>query len=178
MSTQSGSIAIGATRGGAGSCIRKHETCSIQAAIISHVKGLAETKVWSVVADILGLTDRAAKARLAGSRSFTADELAVLLRQERGQELLGAIMGEARPKWWVRFLQQSEIADARTETLRAKRRLQQVLDAVDDTTATIARAETALCVVDEEFHRPHVSALRATARVPDRAMAQATKGRR
>jgi hypothetical protein len=166
---------ISANRGGAASCIEKHEVCSIQETLISHVKGLAETKVWGVVADILGLTDRAAKARLSGDRAFTADELAHLLRQEQGRGLLVALMGDARPRWWVRFLDQTEIIDARAETVRAKRKLERVLHAVDENIALIERAETALCVQDEDFGRAQFAGHREMARVPNRAMAKARR---
>jgi hypothetical protein len=171
MPLRSATIALSANQVGAHSCNGKHETCSVQDLLLNHVKGLASRKVWAVVSEILGLGERAAKARLSGDRAFTADELAHLLRQEQGRELLVAIMGDARPRWWVRFLDQAEILDARTETVRAKRKLERVLNAVDENIALIERAETALCVQDEDFGREQFAGHRSMARVQHRAMA-------
>jgi hypothetical protein len=172
MTTMNATMDVSANRPGAASCIEKHETCSVQDILLSHVKGLAGRKVWAVVSEILGLGERAAKARLSGSRAFTADELAHLLRQEQGRELLVALMGDAKPAWWVRFLQYDDALATRKEVLRSKRRLERMMHAVDENLAAFERAENALAVQDPEFAGAQFDGYRAAARVSNRALAQ------
>jgi hypothetical protein len=175
MSASSGTIALKANQGGAVSCIEKHGTCNVQTIILNHVKGLAARKVWAVVCETLGVGERVAKARLAGTRAFTADELVHLLRQERGLELLVALMGDARPAWWVRLLHQMEISDARKDVLATNRRLQKVLHAVDENAALIERAETALVLQDEDFGRAQFAGHRAALGIRNRPVAPAAR---
>jgi hypothetical protein len=177
MSHVNATLAVSANRRGARSCTSNARSCTENESIVSFVKNLVPRKTWAFLSEKLGICERTAKHRLAGKREFTASELAVLLRQERGRELLVAIMGDAKPTWWVEVYRQFKIHDARKAALLAERDLQEAINAVDDTTAAIARTETALVLQDEEFHRPHVDALRSMAGVRNRTVAAATNRR-
>jgi len=63
---------------------------------------------------------------LAGSLQPGADMLVSLLQSDVGREVLIAIMGEARPKWWASFRKNLEIADA----LRAQAELARKIEAM------------------------------------------------
>lgn len=115
---------------------------------------LAPVKTWAALASVLGLTERAAKHRLAGTRDFTADELARLLRTEDGLAFLSAIMAGAEPKWWLIVRGQLRVSSFRQRQARVRQELQEALDEVN-------RNEAALLLSDADFHGPHVAAVRA-----------------
>jgi hypothetical protein len=125
----------------------------------------------------VGSSDRACREIVAGRAVISTEKLALLLRSEEGIVFLAAIMADAQPTWWARFIEQTKIHDARRKAARLQRELRETMNAVDETTAAIARAETAAAVSDEEFHRPHVDALRSMARVQHRAVASTAKRR-
>lgn len=142
---------------------------AVRAAFPEHTRKL--------VASIVGLSAGATKKKLEGDRPFKADELAAMLRTERGFELLTAVMADAKPAWWVLCSAFMEVRTAQRLQAKARRRIaravRSTLNADADLTAAIARAEL---FSDEEFHRPHADALRSMAGIPDRPLAQ-TKGR-
>jgi hypothetical protein len=157
--------------GGAPSCTRSARSVHLNGAIIACCRAVFPHKTWAALASLFGLSERGAKYKLAGDRAFTVDELAVLLRSEHGLQLLITVMGDANPAWWRRLQQQLAIADARQHERVARRRLREAIHAGESLAATIERAETALCIQDEEFGREQFSAYRTLARVPDRALA-------
>jgi hypothetical protein len=177
MTTMNATMDVSANRAGDRTCTNDAPMCTINSSIISFVKDLVRCKTWAFLHEKLGISERTAKHRLAGTREFTAAELAVLLRQERGRELLVAIMGDAEPAWWVDFQRQMTINGARKKAARLQRELEETIHAVDENTATLARIETALAVSDEAFHRPHIDALRSVAGVSHRAGASPAKRR-
>jgi hypothetical protein len=177
MTTMNATMDVSANRAGDRTCTNDAPMCTINSSIISFVKDLVRCKTWAFLHEKLGISERTAKHRLAGTREFTAAELAVLLRQERGRELLVAIMGEAKPAWWVEYLRLRKIHSARQAAVNAERELLEAINAVDENTATLARIETALAVSDEAFHRPHIDALRSVAGVSHRAGASPAKRR-
>jgi len=65
------------------------------------------------VADLLGLSERAAKYRMAGKRSYTVDELRTLLQSDDGYQVLELLMEQAKPWWWTTIEQTMTIARAR-----------------------------------------------------------------
>src|SRR6185312_6878088 len=60
----------------------------------------ANAKPAAVLAVWLGVSPRTAERKLGGHRSYSAEELAILLRSERGYEVLAAVMAGAEPSWW------------------------------------------------------------------------------
>lgn len=126
-------------------------------------------KPWAYLVDILGIKQRAAKHRMAGTRKFSAHDLALLLRTEQGLDVLSAVMAGATPRWWRECVQQQTVAQARKGLRQA---VKAALDADQSLSDAIATADA---FSDADFHRPHLDALRAIGRVPDRALAQAAK---
>lgn len=163
-----------ANSGGAETGIQNPGTGNISALIVECAKGISPRKTWGYLVNALGISERVAKHRLAGTREFTVDELAVMLRSERGIDYLVAIMGDAEPAWWSRFKKHVAVAEAARMQRAARRKLQEAIDADADLSAAITRAAV---LQDEEFHRPHVDALGAMGRLHDRAVASAAKRR-
>lgn len=154
---------------------RSDRNGALQNSIALVFRQIFPRKTWLEISQFFGLSERGAKHRLAGSREFSAEEIAIMLRSEHGLTFLSAIMADANPPWWVAFRQQVAIKDARRLEAAARRKLQEALDAEADLSATIAYTEA---LSDQDFTRPHADALRAFRRVPDRAVGQTTKNRR
>lgn len=121
----------------------------------------------------IGVTDKSAKRKLGLERSLSIEELGKLIRSERGFEIIAAIMGEAKPKWWRVMLPLMDAAQAREMQIAARRRLKQTiesaLDADQHLTAAIQHAEA---LSDQDHTGPHLDALRSMAGVQNRAVAQ------
>lgn len=171
-----------ANLGGAKTCTTPTGNGCANTAIASVLRDVFPVKAWSHVGALLGLEERAAKHRMAATREFTADEIAALLHQPFGFQVVAAIMSQARrpPLWWRICKPLMELADLQQMQLNARRRLGRLLkgavDADADLAATLARAEAALSVQDEDFHRPSIDALGDVRRASHRAVAPA--GRR
>lgn len=85
-------------------------------------------KTSSHIAYLTGVSERSVQFWLAGETRMSVENVAALLRTDAGFEILKAIMGEAKPKWWLNFqivqsVRESKRAIARemkrTEELRA-----------------------------------------------------------
>lgn len=161
-----------ANRGGDRTCTKNARLVPATIEIANVFRHLFERKAWAAVGELLGLQERSAKYRLAGEREFTVDELRTLLRSEVGIHFLARLMGEARPRWWQGFLANVAAGDARRAIRKHQRELQEAINAVESLDGTLARAEAALSVSDEDFMRPHVDALRTVARAPHRTLAR------
>lgn len=132
------------------------------------------------LARITGLSVGAANKKTHAQREFTADELAKMLRTDRGFELLTAIMADAEPNWWRLVSASMDVREAQRLQVEARARIRRAvrgaLNADAELTAAIARADA---FSDADFMRPHADALRAMAGVPDRTVATAvSKGAR
>jgi len=160
---------------GAVSVTRNDQNGALQNAIALALREVFPRKTWLEVAEWFGLSERGAKHRLAGSREFTAEELALMLRSEHGLTFLSAIMMDAAPRWWVAIRQQVAMKDARRFEAAARRKLQEAIDAEADLSSAISHADALL---DQDFMRPHSDALRAMARFPDRPVAAPARGPR
>lgn len=160
---------------GSAVCVtRNDQNGALQNAIALAFRDIFPRKTWLEIAEWFGLSERGAKHRLAGSRDFTAEEIAIMLRSEHGLTFLSAIMADATPRWWVAFKQQVAIKDARRLETAARRKLQEAIDAEADLSATIAHTEA---LSDQDFTRAHTDALRSFSRLPHRPV-DATAGRR
>lgn len=121
----------------------------------------------------LGVTDKTAKRKLNLERRLDVEELGKLIRSEGGFQVVAAIMGDAKPKWWRIMVPLMDAAEAREMQMIARRKLEKTIESAVDAdrnlAATISRAEA---LQDQEHVSNHVDALRSMARVPDRAVAQ------
>jgi transcriptional regulator with XRE-family HTH domain len=132
-------------------------------------RGLWPSKTANELAGLTGASVRTAERWLAGERTLSAGALSALLRSEYGLDFLAAVMADAQPRWWQRIQAYFAAIDAQRLQRAARRKLKEAIDADADLTAAIARAD-ALLVQDEDFYRPQSDAVRAVARVPDRAL--------
>lgn len=151
-------------KGSAVSGIKNPATGSIQAALVETARGISPVKTWGYLAKLLGITERVAKHRMAYTRTFTADEVAALLRSEQGIHFLVAIMDDARPKWWRTMLKMGVLGGIerrREADLKLLRRVAHV------TNETSAELPAALMVQDADFYGPVFEALDAVARQPN-----------
>jgi hypothetical protein len=137
-------------------------------AVIGAFKNLFPQHTRKILAGLLGLSDGAARKKLTGERAFSADELAALLRSEHGLDFLAALMADANPRWWVQVQSAFKLGAMR----RHRQQLQEAIHEAERLGNTLARAETALGVCDEDFHRPQTDALGAIRRNLHRPMAR------
>jgi hypothetical protein len=159
---------------GAVSGIENAETGSVSFALAEMARAISPRKTWGYLVSLMHVHERVAKHRLNGTRRFTDEDIALLLRSERGIDYLVAIMGDAEPAWWQRFKKHVAVAEAARMQRAARRKLQEAIDADADLSAAITRAAV---LQDEDFHRPQVDALRASGGLQNRAVASATKRR-
>src|SRR5258708_6190706 len=61
----------------------------------------------------LDISDKSAKRKLGLERTISTEELGVLIRSERGFEVISAIMGDAKPFWWRILVPLMDAADIR-----------------------------------------------------------------
>lgn len=141
-------------------------------AVINKIKEMYEHPA-VVFGRWLGISDKTAKRKLNFERALTVEEIGVLIRSERGFEIVAAIMGEARPAWWRLVVPLMDAADARKMQLIARRRLERTIESAVDAdqhlTATIQRAEA---LSDQDHAGPHVDALRSMGRVSNSTVAK------
>lgn len=125
----------------------------------------------------LNVSDKTAKRKLNFERGLTVEELGILIRSERGFEIVAAVMGDAKPAWWRLVVPLMDAAEARKMQLIAKRRMAKTIEGLVDAdrnlTAAIQRAE-ALAVQDEEHIGPHLDALRSMGGIQNRTVAKKT----
>ena len=154
------------------------KTSGVFDAVIQVSRHLWPRKTAAEMAIRARVSSRSAENWLARKADPNAQAFCALLRSEEGFEFLIAAMADAEPAWWRLARALMDTAEAQKLQAVARRRLRRAvrgaLDADKDITAAINRAEP-LLVFDEEFMRPHVAALRATGRVPDRPMAQTAR---
>lgn len=139
------------------------------------MKSIFTDKPWAYVAAFIGITPRAAKHKIYGSARYSDDEIAALLQSEHGRQVLAVLMGEAKPRWYLRLLQQDAVTDARILNRRTQRRLEEQVRLRDEYLEAMERAETSLAVQDEAFHRPSIDGLREARSVSNRAVASSLK---
>lgn len=151
-------------------------------AITAFMKNKVPRKTWGFLANLLDISERVAKHRLANTRSYTIDELQTMLQSEDGFDVLQILMDGSQPKWWwwaKRVIATAErrrlaaeldqeillLETSRPPDVSGRRRLKGDLDARTIQNRKFAQAETALGVLREDVNR-----------AADRAVAQA-KGR-
>lgn len=165
-------VGANAKSGGAVSYTKRTQNGSVTKSIVLTFREIFPRKTWAAVADMLGLEERTAKHRLRGTRRFSDDEIAELLRSEDGLKFLAAIMGDAKPRWWRGFLAHIAAGNARRAMRAQEQLLREAISAVESVGSAVSQADAALAFQDEDFMRPHVDAMRAVTRVPHSAMAQ------
>jgi hypothetical protein len=142
--------------------------------VISKIKEMYENPA-VVFGRWIGVSDKTAKRKLKMERAITTEELGILIRSERGFEIVSAIMGDARPAWWRIVVPLMDAADARKMQIAARRRVEKTIESVLDAdkalAASIQYAES-LAVQDEEHVSHHLNALRSMGRTQNSSLAQ------
>jgi hypothetical protein len=84
-------------------------------------------KTWASVAFLLGIEERTARHRLAGTRQYDFADVVRLLRSDVGLEVLKAMMGDSKtwPKWFRLCLRQIKDAKALTDLRQIELQLEQ-----------------------------------------------------
>jgi hypothetical protein len=184
MTTMNATMDVSANRPPAKTGSRPNKMGSVNSLTIEHVKKIFGVKPWGPLARLLGVDDRTAQHRVYGTRSFDSDELAVLLWQENGFQLLTAIMEKAprKPLWWRicrPLMRTAELDRARLlERREVEAMLVEALGNDAKHAAAIEAGRSALALQDSEFYRPHAAAVLAAARPQGSALAPVKRGRR
>ncbi|MFT4115452.1 hypothetical protein [Bradyrhizobium sp.] len=63
---------------------------------------------------------------LAGQRGESAETLIAFLRSDLGRDVLFALMGDARPAWFVRYCKQLDVNAARRQLAESQRLIEQL----------------------------------------------------
>ena len=162
-----------------------HET------ITDFMKTRFPRKTWGFLASLIGSTERVAKHRLSNARSYTIEELQMMLQSEDGFEVLQILMEGSQPRWWWWAKRVIATADRRRqaaeldqeilllETSRpadvsGRRRIKGDLDAQSIQNRKFAQAETALGFLHQDVAR---GSHRAVAETPAAPAKRAYAGR-
>jgi hypothetical protein len=156
------------------SCVQTRNKLRMNLEIAATARRLFPLKTAMQLVEITGYPQRTVEYWLTGNAKIPSDAIAMLLQSEWGVDFLGALIGSAKPSWWRKTLSYFAAVDAMSLQRRARRKLQEAIDADAELRATISRAE-ALAIHDEEHARPYLDALRAQARPVNRAMAPPRK---
>lgn len=147
-------------------------------AISDFMKMRFPRKTWGFLANLINTTERVAKHRLSNARSYTIDELQMMLQSEDGFEVLRILMDGSQPKWWwwaqrvmataERRRQAAELDQeillletSRPADVSGRRRIKGDLDAQTIQNRKFAQTETALGFLHQDVTR-----------APDRPVAQ------
>lgn len=139
-------------------------------AVTELLKSRYPIKTWGFLASLINSTERVAKHRLSNARSYTIEELQMMLQSEDGFEVLQILMDGAQPKWWWWAKRVIATADRRRqaaeldqeimllETCRpadvsGRRRIKGDLDAQAIQNRKFAQTETALGFLHQDVVR-------------------------
>lgn len=152
-------------------------------AITDLLKSRQPLKTWGFLANLIGCTERVAKHRLSNARSFTIEELQMMLQSEDGFEVLQILMDGSQPKWWwwaqrviataARRRQAAELDQeillletSRPADVSGRRRIKGDLDAQSISNRKFAQAETSLGFLHQDLVRGEDRAVASSKAVP------------
>lgn len=105
--------------------------------IVNIIKAAWPRKTAAHVSYVTGVSERAVQFWLAGETRMKVEHVVALLKTDEGYSILQAIMGDAKPAWWVDTMMAAELrvsrkiqrAEARrTERLRNLRAQRELLE--------------------------------------------------
>lgn len=103
-------------------CFTKGEASfGLFAKIASTIKAAWPKKTAAHVSYLTGVSERAVQFWLAGETRMTVEHVTALLKTEEGFAILKAIMGEAKPAWWIDTVTAAELRNSR-KAIRAEQR--------------------------------------------------------
>lgn len=109
--------------GGAVSGIENAETGNIHQLTTEFLTQIFPRKTWSALCDLLGITERVAKHRLAGTRAYSLEDMQRILRSRYGGSYLRTLMRGSREEWWGALSEQHEIALLRAQQSDSEKKL-------------------------------------------------------
>lgn len=147
-----------------------YKTGQHQRDVVNKIRDLFPRDTAKALAAWLKVSVDTARHRIKGEREFNLDEIATLLRDEHGFEILSALMerAERKPRWWQVCEPLMELADAERLVAEAQRRTRAAIrnrEGVIDALETEIRRAQALAIHGEAQAGVHADALRAQARV-------------
>jgi hypothetical protein len=163
-------------------------------AISDFMKMRFPRKTWGFLATLINTSERVAKHRLSNARSYTIEELQLMLQSEDGFEVLQILMDGSQPKWWwwakrviataERRRQASELDQeillletSRPPDVSGRRRIKGDLDAQTIQNRKFAQTETALGVLYQDIARPMDRGVAETKTTAPAKRAYAGRGR-
>lgn len=106
-------------------CTQREERFTAFGEIIKIIKTAWPTKTAAQVSFLTGVSERAVKFWLAGETRMTLENVSALLKTDEGYAILKAIMGDAKPEWWIDTMMAAELRASRkiqrAEALRTER---------------------------------------------------------
>jgi len=118
MTAVTSTISKSANHGGVDRFTKKGRALHLVARIMEAAQRAWPTKPRAVVADETGVSERAVKYWLAGNTTMDLVHAAELLDTEEGFEILAAIMGTSKVRWW-RIAQLAQERDTVAKQIRA-----------------------------------------------------------
>lgn len=131
MSTASASAAGKANQGTETDIGRSRNTLRVSDAVARVARAIWPNKTAAELAFRSKTSQRACEYWLARQTDLSADALAELLRSDAGLEILEAVIGDAKPKWWRQFaktIELSRLRKAQAELRRAQEEHQRRLE--------------------------------------------------
>lgn len=139
--------------------------------VMQKARSFFPVKTAAHLAEITGYSERAVKYWLAGETKIPSDALAALIRSEYGLQFLAIVMGSARPRWWT-WLQRLGVVSRVLRRRQADvKLLREAINADNELTETIARADAASLLQDTESFGESAALLVATIGLPTRTVA-------
>jgi hypothetical protein len=96
--------------------------------IVSVIRQAWPRKTAAHVSYLTGVTERGVKFWLAGETRMSVPHVAALLKTEEGFAILKAVMGDARPAWWVETMTAAELRESRRAMRAEQRRTERLRD--------------------------------------------------
>ena len=93
--------------------------------VIEIIKRAWPRKTSAHVSFLTGVSERSVQFWLAGETRMSLEHVAALLKTDEGYNILKAIMGDAKPPWWIDTMMAAELRTSRkiqrAEALRTER---------------------------------------------------------
>ena len=168
-------------RGGE-TCTSSSDKCAVSQSISDLFRLIYPAKTWSVIGNLLGLSERSAKYRVAAVRPYTVEELRTILRGEDGVEFYEMLMEGSTSEAWKYLSKEIRLsrarrkqAEAAQEVLaiedgpadpRTRRQLRKYADADRRLNSAFAEKETAVGFSRPDFPRGLDRSMAETQKAP------------
>jgi hypothetical protein len=87
------------------------------------IRELFPVKTSAYLAEATGLSQRAAEMNLREKRGLSSDALVALLDTDHGYDVLKALMGDSRRKWWKTLKRAAEREQMKSEIAELQKRI-------------------------------------------------------